>query len=119
MILYKVVNKDRKSAIVHNLKHYSLTYKKGKTISAKKGTFGIFCFETKRHALDFCDTDHSILKVKTIGNKIEVDRITYCLKTSRELKSFYNKINNPKYKIYFFSFPPEGTVCYPKVKVLT
>ena len=119
MILYKVVNKkDRKSAIVGKLKHYSLTYNKGKTVSAKEGTLGIFCFKTKRDAIRFCRTGLIILKVKPIGKKIPVNKISYSVLTSRKLKTFYNELKKKQSNL-LMSSPPLGTVCYSKVKVLT
>ena len=71
MIVYKVVRKNRTSAIVWRLKDYSIKYPVGEIVSGKKGTLGIFCFKTFNHAFSFHNNNDKcmILKVRPIGKK--------------------------------------------------
>ena len=119
MIVYKVVRKNRTSAIVGRLKDYSIKYPVGKIVSGKKGTFGIFCFETFNQAFSFHYDNIDkcmILKVRPIGKKIEVSDIGHWHR-SESITNFYKKQKNKKMFISRYK-APSGTVCYQKVKVL-
>lgn len=126
MIRYKVVTPNRKSYIASKLKHYSLEYQKGKIVVSKENTFGIFCFKSYKQAENFCECfpdDNLILEVRPIGKGFEPSKVS-CMNNSREVKMFYNHLEKKKdhkesYLDYLFLFPPPGTVCYQKVKVLT
>jgi len=123
MIKYKVVTPNRKSYIAGKLKHYSLEYQKGKIVVSKENTFGIFCFKFYNQAKEFCEgseVDNLILEVQSIGKGFEPSKVSRII-TSREIKMFYNYLEKKDHKEYLqnYQFPPPGTVCYKKVRVLT
>jgi hypothetical protein len=113
---------------VGRFKKYSIKYLVGKTVSAKKGTLGIFCFDTFLDAYNFKSclklcyvTDFMILEVNTIGAEKKFKKIASS-GSSRDITYFYKKIKNKHDMIDKMSshcFIPKETVCYPKVKVLT
>ena len=118
MIRWKVTNLSRASVIVHNVSNYSRFYYKGTIVKAKSGTLGLMTFKTKLDALDFAKEifhlrGFKILKVQSIGRGRVPDRIA--LKSSEEsLNFFYSE--GPLIDSWL---PPEGTICYDKIKVLT
>ena len=78
MIRWKVVTENRKSSRVKN-SHYTLTYKKGTTVTAKPNTLGIATFNNNKNAQHFrseYDLEPSpliVIKVKPIGVLIMED----------------------------------------------
>jgi len=61
---YKVVDHNRESIIVRDLK-FILKYEKGSIIKGKDDSLGVFCFKTKRDATHFANnfTTSRILRV--------------------------------------------------------
>lgn len=64
-----------------------------------------------------------VIKVIPVGKKMNVSMISSHYDSSRYITNFYKKLQNMrKNKGYYmlpYMLPPGGTVCYPKVKVLT
>ena len=121
-ILWKVVNEDRKSISVSDSKKFSLRYKKGKIVKAKRNSLGIFCFKTKVEALVFSELSHHLFNSYSILRVLPQERgrkpkIISSKITERRITLFYDSIN--RYNNYMFSCaPPCGTICYPSVLVL-
>lgn len=115
MICYKVVNiSDNKSCYITG--SYSREYKVGKTVKARKGTLGIFCFKDIINIIKFCDPSrYKILKVQSIGKAIYPKFL--CSKPgSEELKEFYKERSE---LAEITTQVPDGTICFPSVKVLS
>lgn len=110
IIYYKLTTKERKSYMVFGTK-YELDYSRGVTVRAHPNTLGIMCYKTKKSAQrDRITEDALILRVCPIGRKKEYKRVgllTY-------LDEFYKFPRRIRYAVS----PPEGTVCFPAVRVL-
>jgi len=128
-VKYKVVSEDNKSAFLslcNGIKKYRLNYKKDTIVEAPKGTLGIMVFERKYQAEKFirrqtdCPACFNIKRVLSIGKgkkPYSICRISI-LDSDYDLDQFYRKnIIDPFYRISKVS-PPDGTICYPAVKVL-
>lgn len=122
MIRWKViVSKNRSSCSIIKYCKYQNVYKKGKIVKAKRGTLGIFCFKTKTDAINFIHGDEeggffSIIKVEPVGKGKKpklIASIYPFLGVHVTIDDFYR---HPK--AIFSQKPPEGTICYPAVKVL-
>jgi len=116
MIAYKVVQEGKRISRVigHSRSIFVLKYKKGETVQAPEGTAGIFCFKRKKDAEDWAFGtmsrfgEYEIIKVKGKGKPCYPE---YILPHSYTRKFRFWK----KYGVYY---PPQGTVCFPAVKVL-
>ena len=120
MIRWKIVKKyERGSCYLPKNCKYFKTYKKGIIVKATRGTLGIFVFKTKKFAEDFIidylasNSQFQILKVKSIGKGRSPKLIAnfIFLLASQDINMFYEEgiLAIP---------PPDGTICYPAVKVL-
>ena len=130
MIRYKVVSsKDNRSScsLAPDGNEYIKYYRKGETVKANKGTLGIFVFKTKKQANNFIknrrdnEGSYFILKVKSIGKGESPKFVCGCplllmliWDTSKYLNQFYKYGEKSNLQMK----PPEGTICYPAVKVL-
>ncbi len=121
-IKYKVV-KNRRSCIISPRTKYCLRYIKGRTIRARPETLGIMVFETKEQTRSFMLSNHlwkqtgvDVIEVKPVGRKLKLKLISvieYGYETEI-LNKFY------RYPLeYGHHNFPDGTQCYPAVKVLT
>ena len=111
MICYKVVD-DRKSCGVSYKEEYSLTYTKDSVVSAVLGSLGIFCFKTKEDAEFYIIEDPpriSIIQVEGIGEPTYPEEIGDV--TMQSVKSYYDRKDHTM-------VPPQGTICFPSVRVL-
>lgn len=108
---YKIV-KYGESLFLHT-SGFNLTYIVGNITRARKSTLGVFCFKTKRQAKNFTTTKSpfniTILKVIPIGR----GKVPKLICNFGGLKNFYSKTAPTDSTV-----PPDGTVCYPAVKVL-
>jgi len=111
MKVYKVVKKQgiRRVSCWASEK-FKLYYPKGAVVEAPKGTMGIFCFKKLKDAKRFAWEDELIIEVDGIGKPYRP-----CFVCSLQQEHWYNmyKKVSRKYK------SPKGTICFPKVKVLT
>lgn len=141
-LVFKVVQGNYKSIYVRHEKSYQLEYTVGTTVKAKKGSLGIFCFDTLESARDFINefalenteerTYSRVLVAKPFGKK-SVPKVI--ADTGDNAKIFYlnygdvmfdykrNKSWNKScfegiIKGTWWKKPIKGTVCYPKVKVI-
>lgn len=115
---YKVVNPDRKSIVAANFDKYSLEYKKGSIVKAKKDTLGIFCFKTKSDAINYMkkdfnpllDSNYILIKVRPLKKG----------KTPKIVADAFNQ--NCIYEFYKYgkwnTEPQKGTICYEEILVL-
>ena len=128
MIRYKVVRtEDRSSCLLQKDCKYRKIYQKGKTVRATTGTLGIFCFKTKENAKDFIDilgfwesAGFSIIKVETAG-KGKVPKFICLVSIGYNTEDLFNdfyKHSKLDMSMFFREEPPDGTICYPAVKVL-
>lgn len=130
---YKIANKawkvvrriDRSSCTVGG--KYRKFYHKDAIVEAGPGTLGLMLFDTKADALSFAGASLGsslILEVQPIGKgkrprKICWDQEEYRMDNYYAYKrlSFFGRRNA---KIHIrTAYPPEGTICYPAVKVLS
>jgi len=116
IIRYKIVCKDRTSLFTDP--PYKFKYIKGKIITAKDETFGIFTFKTLIDVEKFSSfslkTNISVLKVRPIGRG-KVPKLISRYITSRKISNFY-KDSYPS--LFNIMSPPQGTICYKSVEVL-
>ena len=123
-IRYKVVKKrSRCSAVVDGNSPYGLKYLPGTKVTAKEGTFGIMTFVEKYQANSFAyhlgwSNIHErekciVITVETIGRG-KYPKIISSMTETINLDSFYKDDNYWKRE----TVPPDGTMCYPAVKVL-
>ena len=122
MIRYKVViSRNRGSCSIEEGCKYRKVYKRGKIVKAKKGTLGIFCFKTKIDAINFIHGNEeggyfSIIKIKPIGKGKKpklIASIFPFLGADIMINDFY------RHSGYILNQEsPEGTICYPAVRVL-
>jgi hypothetical protein len=119
---YKVVTSRNESAIVDYIPALKLSYDPGKTVKAKKNTTGITVFKTKKQAMDWVGGAKDrlrILRVVPIGEKQETRLFnTTFLYRNIKLKTADLLDYAPRFLMGRFEVP-EGTECYPAVKVLT
>ena len=114
-IRYKVVNEERESCYVQG--KYKLKYNQGDIVKADIKTHGIMTFKDYNSAKKFysenqCRFYGSILQVKPFGKAKRVRKVSY--RISDALLDIYygNKRMNTV-------TPPNGTLCYHAVEVLT
>ena len=113
MIRYKVTRMDRTSCLINRRSCFSQKYLKGKMVTADPQTPGIFTFETKKHAQAFMPLmEQLILKVQPIGKGTRPSHISRDL-CQRGLMRFFKALASK-----LTMWPPNGTICYPAVKVL-
>jgi hypothetical protein len=130
-IRWKVVDDERKSIIAscNDSQVKGLSYEKGLITTTHKGTAGIFVFKTRYQAKEWAKDfwDIKILKVKTIGRK-KIPKWLPSLysRHAEHIPSFYTWLFRVRGKKRYCSYQdnfvwevPEGTECYPAVKVLT
>jgi len=114
-IYYKVVDKNRRSIYARG--KYSFVYKKGAIVVAPPWSLGIFCFDTRNNAKNFLIFTRRQGKIKRVearqADKVETPDIICIGITEELLDRFYKK--GPKLAEYK---PPNGTVCFRKIKVL-
>lgn len=119
-IRYKVVKrKTRTSALVNGNSTYALKYLSGTKVFARPETLGIMTFENKRYAegwsrrMDCCYIKSlMVIKVETIGRG-KIPQLICDNFSASALKRFYKK-----YDDFRTLYPPDGTTCYPGVRVL-
>jgi hypothetical protein len=107
-VKFKITNQER-SMFWHN-EGYNLLYKEGEITRAPKSSLGIFCFKTKKQAINYItnntyyfDEDmYTIRRVIPIGRGKVPKKIPYGWPFPSEI----------------YTTPPSGTICYPAVKVL-
>lgn len=123
---------------------YILEYHKGRIVKAIKGSVGIMCFEKEMYAKAFVKDQHRsfrhiqrliIIEVRPIGRVKHPRRISGVL-TPIAITDFYKRFknisaskpsdteiidNNNRFgsNRLWISAPPQGTVCYNSVEVLT
>jgi len=115
---YKVTNLNDESYTIRCLK-YKLKYYKGTVVYAPKDTHGIMVFKRKCDAEKFGSRwKRKIKKVITYGKGTENIFIKTAEGgfTKRSLDAYYEKIKKGHFVREMR--PPEGTWCYPKVKVI-
>ena len=114
-IYYKVVDKNRRSIYARG--KYSFVYKKGAIVVAPPWSLGIFCFVDRIDACNFMGVLPDNPCIKRVearqADKVETPDIICIGITEELLDRFYKK--GPKYEEYK---PPNGTVCFRKIKVL-
>ncbi len=87
MKLFKVVTKDRKSALMER-PHYKRKYKKGTVVRMAGRSFGIFCFEKRLHATDFAanfclkDRGAQVIEVELVGKILPQPEFIFAIVTS-------------------------------------
>jgi len=113
-VKYKVVNLYGQSITTNN-KCLHLYYQKNTIVKASITTLGIFVFQTRKQAKKFI-IKNKFLGIAKIKRVIPIGRG----KTPKEISFMTNNLLNNfyKYHMYFTSDIPEGTICYPAVKVL-
>ena len=121
---WKIVDQNRRS--IHPTKNskYSKKYIKGKIVKSQPGSFGLFCFKHKHQAVTFLNLfsdyeNYKIIKVLPLIKGKTQNRVFL----TKNLKRSYDQYFKMKNKIYsncgvFLGGPPEGTICYDKIKVL-
>ena len=115
-IVIKVTRYDRSSLVA--LGAYRLVYLKSRRILAPKDSLGCMCFKSKRMATEFAlrfplhRKSFRYLRVEGIGKPRFPVRISFST-TEDDLHSFYQDLYS-----YGQTSVPEGTVCYPEVRVL-
>ena len=112
---YKIVRNGRSCSARGK---YSISYEVGRTIFPVEGTLGIFCFRTLHQAKDFLamqrySKELSILRVKPLGHGKCKEKICYSSYEPCEYDIFYRGCTNNT------TNPPDGTVIYPAVKVIS
>lgn len=123
---WKAVCKDRSSTNV--VGKYCLFYHKGMTVTALPGTLGIMVFDRKRDAISFAaslqllGSATTILRVLPVGRG-KVPRKVSSLLTDNRLDDYYiyqrlSYFERRRARLYIQTIcPPQGTRCYPAVKV--
>ena len=117
-IAYKLVTLDRHSIGTYG--RYRRHYELNEIVEVEEGSLGIMTFpkikdaETFKCSFEFHARDIKIIKVKPIGPKNVPCRVCKNPWISSEMKCFYSG----KVETYGCK-PPDGTVCYPAVEVLT
>ena len=113
MIRWKVTRMDRTSCLINRRSCFCQKYLKGKIVTADPQTPGIFTFQTKQHAEVFMpQMEQLILKVKPLGKGVTPSCISRDL-CQRDLMRFFKSLASK-----LTMWPPNGTICYPAVKVL-
>ena len=125
--LFKVVDKETRRgtnfaiskfwAFIYNPSVYINTYERDTVVRAKEGSLGIFTFKTKKAAREFIERYGSlkhitILRVKPIGKGKTPTEIVLGGSVLNSILDFYSGKFCKKVP------PPQGTICYPAVKVL-
>lgn len=112
---WKVVDEWRNSFCA--LGSYAHIYTIGAHVFADKDTLGIFCFDTLNAAKAFIEhiplyLYTQILEVESIGDGIRPATISNGV-GQKYLDEFYaeSSVHNGP--------PPDGTICFPSIKVLT
>lgn len=111
-VVYKVVKRKTRYSCMLNGRtcKLALKYEKGTIVKAPEYTLGIFCFNTFDNAHRFAaDENCKILEVEPIGKG----------KRWRFIYSYYQLITSYQNKKTRTLHVPEGTICFPAVKVLT
>lgn len=124
MIRYKVVSKSYRSAILPYQSPFSLKYEIGTKVMASKETIGVMCFKTLNDAIDFATGFYNarILRVKPIGkgkSPKQIANLNFYRGKTYAIKSFYERIVKGFGNYYGTGTVPDGTICYPGVKVLS
>jgi hypothetical protein len=115
---YKVTNLNDESYTIKCSK-YKLKYYKGTVVYAHKHTHGIMVFKRKCDAENFGSRwNRKIKRVITYGKGTEIDFIKSSDGgfTKRNLDAYYENLKRNRFVREMR--PPEGTWCYPKVKVI-
>ena len=126
--IFKVVDKNTRRgtnfaisrfwAYTYGPSDYINTYERDTTVRAKKGSLGIFTFKTMKAALKFIKPYSSlshtaiILRVEPIGKGKTPLGIAPGGSVLNSILDFYSGKAEGKIP------PPEGTICYPAVRVL-
>jgi len=113
-IRWKILTERRESYMSICLpRKYIVRYPKaGEEVSAPKDTLGLMTFKTKKLAMKFdnCDCDcNKLVKVFGIGKGVVPDEI--CGDVDY-LPAFYKR------NYQSFDEPPDGTICYQRIKML-
>lgn len=125
---FKVTTLNRLSCIISDFP-FRLRYDKDTIVEALPGTYGVMCFKTEGDAIEFVNhrvvrhrDDYRILRIKPIGRgriPKHVCRSTYLIKEFYQVFGVNWDIQkSDPFKGILFSVP-KGTICYPKVRVLT
>lgn len=112
--VYKVINENRKSAVIKENSKFCIEYKKGKKVNKIKDTIGIFTFRRKWQAERFIGNSIrrlkcEIIRVTPIGRGGRPKVICFD-PTNTNLRAFYKNKSN-----YTDKWIPNGTVCYDAV----
>lgn len=141
MKAYKVVNKNRRSILLDYWPECRrlgiiLRYDKGTEVVAKENTLGVLCFNSIASTMEFLNVSMfpikdkmvrswKVLEIEGQGLNIPTNVIafkmgvfeTYLTGGISEVKlKHYNSLENGGVNIYR---PPEGTIAFRRVKVLT
>ena len=114
-VKFKLTRKDRTSCLIHPKSQFCKRYLKDAIVEAEPGTPGIFIYKTRRQAEGYArywNKDWLILRVEPIGLGKVPRKVSYAI-TQRSIISFIKKLAS----MHTMS-PPEGTICYPAVRVL-
>ena len=125
MIAFKVVTKDRLSVISQfgdGSPWYIKRYAKGTVIKARSRTLGIFCFSRKKQALNFIEIQKlyhlQVIKIKALSRGKKPKMVSWHLNRD-SISYFYNTEDQDDAIPSRGIIPPEGTICYNAIKVLT
>jgi len=124
MIRFKVVKKrTRMSAVIDGRSGFGIKYLRGTKVFANPKTLGIMTFKTYDYAYDWINSWYSyskelmIIQVRPLCRGFIPDQICSSMET-RLLYYFYARNKYPLYSGYLVA-PPDGTICYKGVEVLT
>ena len=119
MIRWKVTNLSRESLIVLYCR-YKRIYNEGMTIRAESNSLGLMTFKRKKDAIKFAKrisfgrkVYYKILKIQSIGRGFVPKKISMSV-SIESLNYFYSDDLSRQ-----SCPPPDGTICYKSIKVLT
>jgi len=118
--IWKIIKKHtRSSAVLSPYSRYAIKYPKGEIVKAPADSLGIFCFKTQKRAKEFirphAHKNYLFIKVEPIGRGVspkKINTLYFRLDLQGQLIPGWTLSKNNTEN------PPEGTICYPAVKVL-
>jgi len=119
-IRYKVVKRSRCSTVIHGNSKYALKYEKGTDVFARPETVGIMTFKTLSAAWEWASSisfwlgdGAKVLRVQPFGK----GHVPISIPSPSRLFEFYK---NPERfrRNHLTQTTPDGTLCYPGVRVL-
>ena len=111
--VFKIIRKHVSKSMFPHDSVYNLNYNIGQITTAPEGSYGIFCFKTRKQAEIFMSRHYphikTLMRVLPIGRAKTPKKI--CI-SGNGLSYFYHFKREATYET------PKGTICYPAVKVL-